>query len=400
MWSEVRYRWVMLAVGWLTYFSFGLTYTATAPLVTPIMSELNLTYAQMGAITGAWQLVYIFSAQPLGLLVDRIGVYRSLLLGTSVMAASSILRSFTTTFEGLFASVAFFGMGGPLISIGTPKLVSLWFSGRERGTASGINASGSSIGSVAALGLTNSIVLPLVGHWRNVFLYYGFFGFFVALVWLLLGRRKTSSSHEDTVSGRQDGRLRRSGAGDVLRRRGVWLIVVIGVTFFLTSHGLQNWLPRILELGGFSSVGAGYATSLVTLAGIIGTICLPPFVNRSKSRRVLIASVLFVSGFSILLIGLGEGFFLWGAMLSAGFFTRSLLPILTMMLMDMPGVGSERMGTVGGLFFSVGEIGGFLGPFSVGYLKDATGSFLPGILLLAAATCAATAAAALLPRRG
>lgn len=36
--------------------------------------------------------------------------------------------------------------------------------------------------------------------------------------------------------------------------------------------------------------------------------------------------------------------------------------------------GSFR-GTVGGVFFSIGEVGGFPGPFLMGYLRDATGSF-------------------------
>jgi nitrate/nitrite transporter NarK len=51
--------------------------------------------------------------------------------------------------------------------------------------------------------------------------------------------------------------------------------------------------------------------------------------------------------------------------------------------MEMPEIGGERIGTVVGLFFAVGEIGGFLGPFLMGYIRDITGSFLPGILLLA-----------------
>lgn len=42
------------------------------------------------------------------------------------------------------------------------------------------------------------------------------------------------------------------------------------------------------------------------------------------------------------------------------------------------------MGAAGGLFFSVGEIGGFLGPLLIGVLADLTGSFTVGILALAA----------------
>lgn len=381
-----EYRWIMLALGWLIYFSFGLIHTAIAPLVAPIMSDLDLTYTQMGVITGAWQLIYIFSAQPIGLLIDRLGVHRSLILGAMVVSASSMLRSFTTGFWDLFASIAMFGTGGPMISIGTPKLVSIWFSGEERGAASGINATGSLIGSMAALGLTNSFVLPLVGSWRNVFFSYGIFGFSVAFIWLLLGGRTSTrgESFEGSLLSRRRGTVR-----ELFKHRDIWVVVGIGVVFFLTTHSLQNWLPIILEVRGFSPADAGYATSLMTLSGILGSIAVPRFSYRLRSRRLMIAFVLFVSGASLLIIGVGGDLALWVGILSAGFFTRAIMPVLTVTLMDMPEVGAERMGTVGGLFFSIGEIGGFLGPFLMGFLKDLTGSFLSGILFLTIITEAA-----------
>ena len=59
------------------------------------------------------------------------------------------------------------------------------------------------------------------------------------------------------------------------------------------------------------------------------------------------------------------------------------MPLLIVTLMDLPEVGTARMGVVGGLYFAIGEIGGFGGPFIMGLLKDITGSFLSGILFLA-----------------
>jgi CP family cyanate transporter-like MFS transporter len=383
--TRISYRWIMLFLGWLIYFSFGLINTSVAPLIAPIMRDLGLTYTQMGAVTGAWQLIYIFSAQPLGLIIDRLRVYRSLLLGAIVISASSILRGFATGFESLFVFVALFGVGGPLVSIGTSKLISIWFKGRERGTASGINAAASAMGSTVALSVTNSIVLPLVGDWRNVFYLYGIFGLTIALIWLLLGRRNPSRNSKEVITESHEASSRNT-MREVLTHRGIWLIVVIGIVYFLTIWGLQNWLPSVLVQKGFSTINAGYATSLMTLSGILGCIIVPRFIYRPNYRRWVIAFILLVSGAAILLLGVSESVFLWTGILSAGFFTRSLLPVLTVTLMDMPEVGAERMGTVGGLFFSVGEVGGFLGPFLMGYLKDATGSFLSGILFLTITT--------------
>jgi cyanate permease len=52
-------------------------------------------------------------------------------------------------------------------------------------------------------------------------------------------------------------------------------------------------------------------------------------------------------------------------------------------------IGTRLTGTAVGLVFAVGEIGGFAGPFLIGLLRDATGSFLPGLAVLAAGGIAA-----------
>jgi cyanate permease len=52
-------------------------------------------------------------------------------------------------------------------------------------------------------------------------------------------------------------------------------------------------------------------------------------------------------------------------------------------LMEMRGVGPRLMGTAAGIYFSVGELGGTLGPVIVGLLADLTGSFSPGLVGMA-----------------
>jgi cyanate permease len=160
------------------------------------------------------------------------------------------------------------------------------------------------------------------------------------------------------------------------------IIVGIGVTAFLTNHALKNWLPRILELQGFSPISAGYATSLMALSGILGSLIIPRVSYHAKSKKLMIAFILFVSGGSIFLIGIGGNIVIWVGLFCTGFFVRAITPLLLLTLMEMAEVGSERMGVVGGLYFSMGEIGGFLGPFMMGYIMDLTGSFLFGIYSL------------------
>ena len=57
--------------------------------------------------------------------------------------------------------------------------------------------------------------------------------------------------------------------------------------------------------------------------------------------------------------------------------------IVIVILMELPGVPSERVGLAGGLYFTAGEIGGVLGPFSMGALYDLTGGFSASLYCLA-----------------
>ena len=53
-------RWGLLAGLWFVYASFGLIAASLAPLVSPIVVDLEISHAAMGSLMGAWQLVYIF----------------------------------------------------------------------------------------------------------------------------------------------------------------------------------------------------------------------------------------------------------------------------------------------------------------------------------------------------
>ena len=67
----------MLALTWLVYACFGIVGGSLPPLVGSVTGDLALSSTQMGLVLGAWQLMYIGTATPLGALVDRFGARRS-----------------------------------------------------------------------------------------------------------------------------------------------------------------------------------------------------------------------------------------------------------------------------------------------------------------------------------
>ncbi len=375
----------MLAGVWLAYFCFGSVSAAIAPLVSQVTHELDLTHTQMGSILGAWQLVYIGAAIPAGGLLDRIGPRRAIALGTLVVAASGIMRGFATDYWTMLIAVATFGIGGPLISVGAPSVIARWFVGRERGLAMGLYNVGQALGMIGALSLTSSVGLTLAnGNWRAVLIGYGVFALIAALIWYAI------SSHADSraMEMRNAAEPRRSQGGvvlELLRAPALRIVLLLAVGTFFFGHGLSNWLPEILRSDGMDPATAGLWASIPVVIGIFGALIFPRLAI--PRRRMAILTFLFV------LQMMAPLFLEWGAatpwvqatgLVMQGLARGTLSIVVMLMLMELKEVTPARMGAAGGMYFTAGEIGGVLGPLSIGTLYDLTGGFAASLYFLAA----------------
>ena len=371
-----NYRWIMLALLWLFYVCFGIVSRAIFPLVTPILNDLRMIYSQMGLILGSWQLTYIMMALVAGSILDRWGVRKSLFAGAVIIGLSSCLRYFANNSIGLLIAVALFGVGGPMISIGGPKTISSWFRGPSRGTAIGLYTSGNWIGGLLSLALTNSLVMPLVGNdWKQAFVLYGMITLGVGLLWILFARETESRETSNSMA-----------IIDVFRNLGnlpnVRIVMAMGLLAFAIGHGFSSWLPKILETNGMSGQQAGFAASITIAAGIPSILLLPSLVP-ARYRGLTMAMLAILTAVNIILVMKISGIALYAGLAVLGFISSPFMSLLLLILMDSPGVETRHMGSAGGMFYCVAEIGGFAGPFFMGVLVDLTGTFMAGAIFLA-----------------
>ncbi len=374
---------MILAGVWLLYFSFGLTAAAMAPLVKPITDELGLSHSAMGGILGAWPLVYIAAAIPCGAFLDRVGIRRSLFLATLIIGASGAFRSISDDHLSLFLAVGLFGIGGPLVSVGAPKAITLWFEGKERGLAMGLYITGPALGGVIALSLTNSILMPLVGHdWRRALLTYAALTAASGFVWLAISGHGLAREVERRVAAAEK-RPQMEIFAELIRMRPVQIVLVMSVGIFFYNHGLTNWLPEILRSSGMSAEAAGYWASIPTAVGVAGALIIPRLAV--PARRVALLLILFLcAGSATLLLQNDPGPFLAGGLILQGVTRTTMMTIMVMVLIDTRGIESHSVGLASGLFFSAAEIGGVLGPLTVGIVSDLTGGFAVALNLMSA----------------
>jgi cyanate permease len=383
-------RWFLLFGVWLLYASFGLVATSLAPLVPIIEADLGLSHASMGSILGAWQFVYIFAAVPCGVLLDRIGPRRALALGAIVIAASALGRSIASGYPSLLLAVMLFGIGGPIISAGAPKVVTDLFSGPNRGFAMGIYMTGPAMGGIVSLTLTHSVLLPgFDGKWRAVLALWASVTLAAGVFWWIIApaRGDHQALERSSRTPHAPPRSQLRVVEDLLRSPSVRLVMLMSVGLFTFNHGLNNWLPELLRSGGMGLIEAGYWAAIPTVVGIAGSLLIPRLATPPRRFTILFVLCLAALAASLLLQSLHPSTLLVGLFMQ-GIARSALMTVLILTLVELPDIGDERAGSASGLFFSSAEVGGVLGPLSLGLLYDVTGEFGAGLFVLSAISVA------------
>jgi len=380
---------VLLAFASGGYFLFTFSWFSLAAYLVPVTEELGLSGTEAGVVTGAVQLSYVPLALLSGLAIDRIGSRQSVGAGLIVIGTAHVLRGVSTGFVTVLVPTLLLGVGGTAITFGLPKLVSELFPADRSGTMSSVFILGATLGSATVFAVARPLVGPLAGGWRPFFRLTGAFVVGYAAVWLLLSR--TLWARVDRVPEASDqsfslASIRRDLAG-VVTHYGLLLLVVVGTMRLFVTHGLSNWLPTILEARGMTPALAGTVTSLFILVRVVGIVAVPAVSDRFSTRRLPIVGcgLAGAAGLAVLTTAREMPAVLVSLALVGTFAIGGLAPLVRAIPIEMDGIGPHLTAVANGLIFTVGEVGGFAGPFSVGAMRDLTGSFAPALGVLAVA---------------
>ncbi len=385
--SRLR-RHALVLVGAGCYTALTFVWFSLPAYLPSIIADVGLSGTQAGLLAGAVPLTYIPLGLAAGLVVDRIGPVRSLAGGLLVFGSAQVTRSVAGGFAVMLLATLAIGVGATVITFGLPKLVGVLYEPDRTGLPTSFYLVGGSAGTALAFAVGRPILGPALGGWRPLFFWSGLAAVGYALVWLLaatmaLGRDRYGGSGDP--SSLQPSRIRED-LTTLLSHRDLRLLVVVATVYLLVVHGIQGWLPTVLDARGLTADLAGLSTSLFVGATIVAVLLVPAVADRLDARReaIIVSGALAFVGLASVVAG-GAGPLALGGIVVAGFGAGGLSPLVRAIPPTLPDVGARLTGTAMGLTFAVGEIGGVTGPLLIGALHDLTGSYGLGLSLVAAA---------------
>lgn len=384
---SLRYRWTILAVTIVAFMQTHLHRLAFAALIPIFVADLGLSYAAAGTIQTAYFWTYALAQVPVGLLSDRWGARRVMLVCTTVLSLGALAFASSTTYAALLLSRMIVGLGAAAVWVPGMLLITQWFPASERGRAAGLMSAGGGVG--GTLGLVLVPVLAAALGWR---LAYGLIVvpslITLVLIALLIRHRRESAAAPARRA--TQGSVRR-----VLAVRAMWPLNINVIFSYGGYFSFITFLPSFLVSGlGLSQGQAGVVTGLVTAGTIISWPLAGVLSDRLGRRRPVFLFSQFVSLLALLVFALLAPRMGLVAVSVTAFMTGLLVGGLILpFVMVVDYVPPELAATAAGLTNGACFLGAMVLPIVLGRIVDVTGSFTVAFLVAAGVQAAAFVAA-------
>ena len=169
----------------------------------------------------------------------------------------------------------------------------------------------------------------------------------------------------------------------------VLILTVAQFGFTAGSYGVGIWLPQIMKDARLTNLTIGVVTGACYVVASVAMIVWAAWVDRSgrKIKNLTLACLVAAAGL-VLAIATANFWFslIWITVALSGITSARAI------FWTIPTRFLTGLAAAGGLAFinSVATLGGFVGPYAMGWLRDATGSFSAGLMAMAGLLVLAT----------
>jgi MFS family permease len=354
---------VMMLTHTMTH-SFQNIHTALFPV---LREEFTLTNQQIGIIASIPSLCQALLTIPAGLLSDKVGNRKMLLLAMGVACVGALMASATNSPMMLIVAVSLLYINTTVYHPAGYSFVSRSYEPRERSKALGIQGAGGTLG--MAIGPISLAVLTYLGfQWRQVYLFW----FFPLLLGIAMILRIREEPTEDVVLS-DSKKTEQEPASRLLTASLMFFMLFSGAR--MIASGMTNSFLNVylVETQGwefeYASLILGGSYIMGIVAAPIGGFLAARYGDKRWTLAVLVASyacyiIAFLVGgvlpFTILY--LAHGFFNFLGMASNSSMMAKLSP------------GRQR-GLGFALYFLPGSVMGAIAPMIAAFIADSLGMY-------------------------
>jgi ACS family tartrate transporter-like MFS transporter len=363
-------------------------------------SDLGFSGAVYGFGAGVFFIAYFFLEVPSNLALHRFGARKwiaRIMLTWGIIAACTM---FVTGPLSFYAVRFLLGVAEAGFFPGVILYLSYCFPARERARAVGFFMSAIAISYAIGAPISGGIMSAFDGvaglkDWQWLFVIEALPAVLASgFVWRYLddgpADAKWLAADEkrwlaDRLEGEEQARLQheRHSIGEALKDRRVLVFGLLYFCMVVNVYGLSFWVGEIVDnVHGLSEVGKGFVTAIPYATAIVGLVLLSRHSDRTGERKLHTAIPLAIAAVAFATSTFVSPVLAIAALAVGLFFLLGAHPVFWTMPAALLSGPAAAAGIA--LINSIGNLGGFVGPYLVGLMKDATGSTDGGLITLAA----------------
>ncbi|MBB4128483.1 ACS family hexuronate transporter-like MFS transporter [Xanthomonas translucens] len=360
-----------------------------------LQTQIGWNEIEYGYIVTAFQAAYALGLLCSGAVIDRFGTRAGYALAIGIWSLAAMSHALATTFIGFAIARFFLGLGESGNFPAAIKTVAEWFPRRERALATGIFNSGSNIGAIVA-----PLLVPVIAStwgWQSAFLFTGALSATWLAVWWLNYRApeqqpRLSAAELAHIRSDPPEPVQRLSWAQVLRHRQAWAFAVAKFVTDPIWWFFLFWLPKFLHAEyGLSLLQLGAPLIVIFVLADVGSItggwiagrfiARGWSVNRARKTAMLLCALAVVP-----IVFAARADNLWLAVGLIGLATAAHQG-WSANLFTLPSDMFPRhaVATVVGIGGFAGAVGGMLIATFIGFLLEATGSYVPVFLMAGSA---------------
>ena len=281
-----------------------------------------------------------------------------------------------------------------------------WVPAGQRGKATAVFIAGSSVaaalsGPIAGLLLSLHDVLGLRG-WQWLFGFEGVLSVIVGIIvfffldakiqdakWLTAGEKSALAATID----QEDAQHTKADAGKVNRWKMLLnpqILLLCGIYFSvqLSIYANTFWLPTIVkQIPGTTDLSVGFLSSIPWVCAVFAMYFAAKWQDKARSKRPLLVAALLVAAVGTLAAAVATPVLALVFLAIAAMGFKSASPLFW--TIPQSALHPLVLAPAIAIINSLGNLGGFVAPFGFGIIKEQTGSVVPGLFALAAASTVA-----------